>query len=72
MKTIRSAADLAINAAAPASDAPLHARRPNICNRDAFLALAGHSLDNQWLANKQADDADFERRIADIDPGAHQ
>ena len=51
MKTIRSRADLAINGAPPAFAEPLHVGRPNIGNREAFLAHVGRILDNQWLTN---------------------
>ena len=50
-KQIRTPADLAIHGAPPAFEAPLHVGRPNICNRDAFLARVGAILDNQWLTN---------------------
>lgn len=64
MNILRSAADPAINGAPPAFAEPLHVRRADIGNRDAFLALAGDILDNRWLTNKRADGAGFERRIA--------
>ena len=52
-KQIRTPADLAIHGAPPAFEAPLHVGRPNICNRDAFLARVGGILDNQWLTKVQ-------------------
>ena len=65
IKTIRSKADLAINGAPPAFAEPLHVGRPNIGNRDAFLARVGQILDNQWLTNNGPMVQEFERRIAD-------
>lgn len=65
MKHIRSRADLAINGAPPAFDQPLHVGRPNIVNRDAFLAGVERILDSQWLTNNGPVVQEFERRIAD-------
>lgn len=64
-KIIRSKADLAINGAPPAFDKPLHVGRPNIGNREAFLARVNQILDNQWLTNNGPMVQEFERRIAD-------
>ena len=64
MKVIRSSADLAINGAAPAFVEPLHVGRPNIGDRDAFLAHVGRILDNQWLTNNGPLVQEFEQRIA--------
>ena len=64
-KTIHSRADLAINGAPPAFAEPLHVGRPNIGNRDAFLARVGDILDNQWLTNNGPMVQEFERRIAE-------
>lgn len=64
MKTIRSRADLAINGAPPAFSAPLHVGRPNITDREGFLARVGTVLDNQWLTNDGPMVRDFEQRIA--------
>lgn len=63
-KQIRTPADLAIHGAPPAFEAPLHVGRPNICNRDAFLARVGGILDNQWLTNNGPVVQEFEDRIA--------
>lgn len=64
MKAIRSRADLAIHGAPPAFAAPLHVGRPNIGNRDVFLALVGKVLDNHWLTNNGPMVQEFEQRIA--------
>lgn len=66
MKTIRSRADLAINGAPPAFAEPLHVGRPNIGNREAFLAHVGRILDNQWLTNNGPMVQEFEQRIAEF------
>ena len=63
-KQIRTYADLAIHGAPPAFEAPLHVGRPNLCNRDAFLARVGGILDNQWLTNNGPVVQEFEDRIA--------
>ncbi|MFN3310432.1 MAG: DegT/DnrJ/EryC1/StrS family aminotransferase [Thermomonas sp.] len=63
-KQIRTPADLAIHGAPPAFEAPLHVGRPNLCNRDAFLARVGGILDNQWLTNNGPVVQEFEDRIA--------
>lgn len=63
-KQIHTPADLAIHGAPPAFEAPLHVGRPNICNRDAFLAQVAGILDNQWLTNNGPVVQEFEDRIA--------
>lgn len=63
-KQIRTSADLAIHGAPPAFKAPLHVGRPNLCNRDAFLARVSGILDNQWLTNNGPVVQEFEDRIA--------
>lgn len=65
MKEIRTLDDLAIHGAVPAFPAPLHVGRPNIANREAFLARVGQVLDNQWLTNNGPLVCELERRIAD-------
>ncbi len=65
MKEIRSPDDLAINGAPPAFAAPLHVGRPNIGNREAFLANVNRILDSQWLTNNGPMVQEFERRIAE-------
>lgn len=64
MKTIRSRDDLAIHGAPPAFAEPLHVGRPNIGNKEAFLARVGQVLDNQWLTNNGPMVQEFEQRIA--------
>lgn len=64
-KLITSAADLAINGATPAFSKPLHVGRPNIGNREAFLARVNEILDSQWLTNNGPMVQEFERRIAE-------
>lgn len=63
-KQIHTPADLAIHGAPPAFEAPLHVGRPNLCNRDAFLAQVAGILDNQWLTNNGPVVQEFEARIA--------
>lgn len=65
MKTICSRADLAINGAPPAFNVPLHVGRPNLSDREGFLARVASVLDNQWLTNNGPMVQEFERRIAD-------
>jgi dTDP-4-amino-4,6-dideoxygalactose transaminase len=64
-KIIRSKADLAINGAPPAFTEPLHVGRPNIGNREAFLARVNQILDGKWLTNNGPMVQEFERRIAE-------
>lgn len=64
MKSIRTAADLAINGAPPAFAEPLHVGRPNIGERNAFLDRVGQILDNQWLTNNGPMVQELEKRIA--------
>ena len=65
MKTIRSAADLAIHGAPPAFAEPLHVGRPNIGDRAAFLRRVGQILDSRWLTNDGPMVREFEQRIAE-------
>lgn len=65
MKKILTTSDLAINGAPPAFTEPLHVGRPNIGNREAFLANVSRILDNQWLTNNGPMVQEFERRIAE-------
>lgn len=65
MKSISSAADLAINGALPAFKDPLHVGRPNIGDREVFMRLAGEMFDRRWLSNNGPLVQEFERRIAD-------
>ena len=64
MKQIRTAADLAINGAPPAFDAPIHVGRPNIGDRATFLERVNQILDNRWLTNNGPMVRELEQRIA--------
>jgi dTDP-4-amino-4,6-dideoxygalactose transaminase len=64
MKSIRTPADLAINGAPSAFSEPLHVGRPNIGDREAFLARVNQILDNQWLTNNGPMVQEFEQKIA--------
>lgn len=48
----------------PAFPEPLHVGRPNIADRDKFLARVGEILDRKWLTNNGPVVQEFERRIA--------
>lgn len=63
-KQIRTPADLVIHGVPSAFVAPLHVGRPNLCNRDDFLARVGSILDDQWLTNNGPVVQEFEERIA--------
>lgn len=65
-KTIRSAADLAINGAPPMFAEPLHVGRPNIGDHQRFLQRAADILDRGWLSNNGPVAQEFERKIADF------
>lgn len=65
MKQIRTPADLAINGAPPAFAEPLHVGRPNLGEREAFLARVAEIYDRGWLTNGGPVVQEFERRIAD-------
>jgi dTDP-4-amino-4,6-dideoxygalactose transaminase len=64
-KRIRTAQDLALHGAAPAFAEPLHVGRPNIGDRDRFLAHAADLLDRRWLTNNGPLVQELERRLAD-------
>ena len=65
MKNIASLADLAINGAPPAFAEPLHVGRPNIGNRERFLARVNDILDRRWLSNNGPMVQEFEHKVAD-------
>jgi dTDP-4-amino-4,6-dideoxygalactose transaminase len=71
MKTIRTAADLAINGAPPAFDEPLHVGRPNIGDQKAFLRKAESILESRWLTNNGALVQELEQRVAEMHGVAH-
>jgi dTDP-4-amino-4,6-dideoxygalactose transaminase len=64
VKTIKHAADLAINGAAPAFAQPLHVGHPNIGDREAFLRYAGEMFDRRWLSNGGPLVLEFEAKVA--------
>jgi dTDP-4-amino-4,6-dideoxygalactose transaminase len=64
-KNIKSAADLAVNGAAPAFDEPLHVGRPNIGDREKFFKLTSEMFDRRWLSNNGPLAVQFEGRVAD-------
>lgn len=64
MKTIRHRADLAVNGAAPAFDEMLHVGRPNMGDRDAFMAYAADIFDRRWLSNNGPLVQEFEAEVA--------
>jgi len=55
---------LAILGRPPAFSEPLHVGRPNIANREAFLARVGGLLDRRWLTNDGPLVKEFEAKIA--------
>lgn len=66
MKTIRTAADLAINGAPPAFAEPLHVGRPNLGDRESLLRYAGEIYDRGWLTNNGPLVQELEARIAQL------
>ncbi|MDY0965574.1 MULTISPECIES: DegT/DnrJ/EryC1/StrS family aminotransferase [Massilia] len=64
MKPIRTSADLAINGAAPAFDELLHVGRPNIGDKQAFLAYVDQIFERRWLSNDGPLLQEFEARVA--------
>jgi len=63
-KVVKSAADLAINGAAPMFSQPLHVGRPNIGSHKRFLQRASEILESGWLSNNGPMAQEFEQRIA--------
>lgn len=66
VKTISSAADLAINGAPPAFDQPLHVGRPNVGSRELFQSHVDGMFDRCWLTNNGPLVQELEQRIADL------
>jgi len=64
-KTIRSAADLAINGAPPAFAETLHVGKPNVGDRAAFMRMADAMFDSGRLANGGPLVEELERRLAE-------
>lgn len=65
MKVIDSSKDLAINGAPPAFDDVLHVGKPNIGDREMFLAYANEMFDRGWLTNNGPLVQQFEKQVAD-------
>ena len=65
MKTVRTAADLAINGAPPLFAEAVHVGRPNVGNHEHFLERARAILESRWLSNNGPVAQEFECRIAD-------
>jgi dTDP-4-amino-4,6-dideoxygalactose transaminase len=63
-KVVKSRHDLAIFGAQPMFASPLHVGRPNVGNRDRFLARAAAMLDSGWLSNNGPMARELETRIA--------
>ncbi len=61
-----SLGDLALFGGTPAFEDKLHVGRPNIGNRDHFLARINDILDRRWLTNNGLYVQEFEQRIADL------
>lgn len=64
-KVLRTAADLAVNGAAPLFGEAVHVGRPNIGHAERFLARARDILDSRWLSNNGPMVIEFEKRICD-------
>jgi dTDP-4-amino-4,6-dideoxygalactose transaminase len=64
MKT--SVNELAIFGGEPAFAEKLHVGRPNIGNREQFLARINDMLDRRWLTNNGKFVQEFEKRVADL------
>ncbi len=57
--------NLAIFSGIPAFTQKLHVGRPNIGDRDYFMAMIGVMLDRRWLTNNGPFAKEFERRMAE-------
>jgi dTDP-4-amino-4,6-dideoxygalactose transaminase len=66
MKSIREAADLAVNGAPPAFPEIVHVGRPNLGERQALLDYVGQIYDRRWLSNHGPLVHELEARIADM------
>ncbi|MBL8492566.1 MAG: DegT/DnrJ/EryC1/StrS family aminotransferase [Rhodocyclaceae bacterium] len=66
MKKFEQTGDLAVLGASPAFVEPLHVGRPNIGDREAFLARVNDILDRRWLSNNGPMVQDFEKRVAEL------
>jgi dTDP-4-amino-4,6-dideoxygalactose transaminase len=61
-----SAADLAIFGGAPACQQPLYVGRPNLGDRERFLARINEILDRRWLTNDGPVVQELEQRLASM------
>lgn len=66
IKEFPRAVQLAILGARPKFDVPLHVGRPNIGDRETFLARVNDMLDRRWLSNDGPFVKEFERRICEM------
>ncbi|WP_334162354.1 DegT/DnrJ/EryC1/StrS family aminotransferase [Phenylobacterium sp.] len=64
-KPVQGPADLAINGAPPAFAEPLHVGRPNVADRELYLAKIEAMLDSGWLTNNGPMVHEFEARLAE-------
>lgn len=64
-KLVQGPADLAINGAPPAFAEALHVGRPNVADRDLYLAKITAMLDSGWLTNNGPMVHEFEARLAE-------
>lgn len=64
-KLLQGPADLAINGAPPAFAEPLHVGRPNVADRDVYVAKIEAMLDSGWLTNNGPMVHEFEARLAE-------
>jgi len=62
----KTVSDLAIFGGVPAFETALHVGRPNIGNREKFLARVDDILERRWLTNGGQYVSEFEQRIAEI------
>jgi dTDP-4-amino-4,6-dideoxygalactose transaminase len=65
MEKLKNLKNLAINGAPPAFAELLHVGRPNICNREKFLAYVNDIFDRQWLTNNGPLVQELEQKIAE-------
>ncbi len=65
MKHLESRQDLALFGAPPAFGEPLHVGRPNMGNRESFLAYVNDIFDQRWLTNNGPLVHEFEQKVAD-------
>jgi dTDP-4-amino-4,6-dideoxygalactose transaminase len=61
-----SAGRLALLGGTPAFSEPMHVGRPNIGDRERFLARVNEMLDGRWLSNNGPLVREFEQKVADV------